>query len=187
MRHRISRSAAIVALAAAAALGGCSPKADPKPQTDQTPTETPAPAVDVTTPSWVTVHGSTATNGAPPVQVCHVSPAINEDLTVTLVFDDKGQAYVGGARIALAGKAQPIGEVTLQVDGGAPHHIAPGMPAIAQAVWPPGAAAIASGPEAKAMLAEMQAGASIQLKEGGATRSFPAKGLAEAVAECAKP
>lgn len=177
--------------ASAMALAACSPakEAEPKAQvnTDALPPAGQFDKADFSTQSWVTASLSKTDSKGAVLRVCHVSPAINEDLTLAIVVEESGATLVGAARVTRNGPAKPLGDVELQVDDGAAHVIhAGGMGSAALAVWPAGSAALADGPEAKAILEELQKGSAVKVKEsGGATaRSFPTEGLSQAIAKC---
>ena len=181
-------------VASVAALAACSPAKEAEPRAQQESDALPkAGEVDkgaFSTGSWVTATLSVSSNGAAPMRLCHVSPAINYDLSLAVVVEESGETQVGVARVPSDGKSKPLGDVELQVDSAAPHVIhATAMSPAALAVWPPGTATLVAGTEAKAILSEVEKGATVQIKESGsaATRSFPTEGLSQAIADCSKP
>ena len=176
------------------ALAACSPAKEAEPKAQQSADALPPAGqfdkTDVSTQSWVTAFASLSANGAAPVRVCHVGPAINEDVSLAVVVEQNGARQVGVARVPTVGVSKPLGDVELQVDKGAAHVIHAGpMNASALVVWPPGTATLATGAEADAILSELEKGTTVQVKEsaGSATRSFPTEGLSQAISNCSKP
>jgi hypothetical protein len=190
-----------ILLASALVLTACSPAKPVVSETAPDPASKAQPAseglpeagkfdpLDVATGSWIAVSASQAINGSAPISICHVGPAINEDISLAVVVEKNGAKQVGVSRVPSGGRSRPLGDVELKVDSGASHSIrSTPMNAAAQVVWPPGTATLFGGPEADALISEIVKGAEVEVKESGAsaTRSFPTEGLANAIAKCVR-
>jgi len=184
-----SRWLAGALVACVAALSACSPASSPSSAKapDPLPEAGKFEATDFSTEAWIVASVTQTLNGGAPMRLCHVSPAINEDISLVVLVNPDGAKEVGAARVPKDGMSAPLGDVEIKVDAGAPHLIrSTSMRPAALAIWPAGTAALASGSDADTILSEVVRGATVDVKESGASthRSFPIQGLADAIAKC---